>query len=76
MHYFSGKGCFEFLESMHYCIGILKREVSYGNSRFDLYIETEERKIFMEVKGVTLEENGVVRFPDAPTKRGVKHIKV
>lgn len=53
----------------------VKREVSYGNSRFDLYIETEERKIFMEVKGVTLEENGVVRFPDAPTQRGVKHIK-
>ncbi len=53
----------------------VRREVVYGNSRFDLYIESGERKIFMEVKGVTLEENGVVRFPDAPTKRGVKHIK-
>lgn len=53
----------------------IKREVTYGNSRFDLYIETRERKIFMEVKGVTLEENGVVRFPDAPTQRGVKHVK-
>ena len=47
----------------------------YGNSRFDLYIESGERKIFMEVKGVTLEENNVVRFPDAPTQRGVKHIQ-
>ena len=50
-------------------------EVVYGNSRFDLYIENGERKIFMEVKGVTLEENNVVRFPDAPTQRGVKHIQ-
>lgn len=53
----------------------VKREVTYGNSRFDLYIESGERKIFMEVKGVTLEENGIVRFPDAPTQRGVKHIR-
>lgn len=52
----------------------VRREVVYGNSRFDLYIESRERKIFMEVKGVTLEENSVVRFPDAPTQRGVKHI--
>lgn len=54
---------------------VIRREVPYGSSRFDLYIETGKRKIFMEVKGVTLEENGVVRFPDAPTQRGVKHIK-
>ena len=47
----------------------VRREVVYGNSRFDLYIESGERKIFMEVKGVTLEENNVVRFPDAPTQR-------
>lgn len=53
----------------------IKREVTYGNSRFDLYIESGQRKIFMEVKGVTLEEDGIVRFPDAPTQRGVKHIK-
>ena len=52
----------------------VRREVVYGNSRFDLYIESGERKIFMEVKGVTLEESSVVRFPDAPTQRGVKHI--
>ena len=53
----------------------VRREVVYGNSRFDFYIESGERKIFMEVKGVTLEENNVVRFPDAPTQRGVKHIQ-
>lgn len=50
-------------------------ERTYGDSRFDFYIEDGERRIFMEVKGVTLEENGVCRFPDAPTERGVKHIK-
>ncbi|MBR4282496.1 MAG: DNA/RNA nuclease SfsA [Clostridia bacterium] len=53
---------------------LIKREVKYKNSRFDFYIESEERKIFLEVKGVTLENNGVARFPDAPTERGIKHI--
>lgn len=53
----------------------LKSEVKYRNSRFDFYIETQEKRIFLEVKGVTLEENGTVRFPDAPTERGVKHIQ-
>lgn len=53
---------------------LLKPETTYGESRFDFYMETEEKKLFMEVKGVTLEENGVVRFPDAPTERGIKHI--
>lgn len=55
-------------------ITLLKAEKTYGNSRFDYYIETDTDKIFVEVKGVTLEENGVVKFPDAPTERGVKHI--
>lgn len=50
-------------------------ERKYGNSRFDLYIESKKRKAFMEVKGVTLEENGIARFPDAPTERGIKHLK-
>ena len=53
----------------------LRPETTYQNSRFDFYIEAGERKIFVEVKGVTLEEDGVVRFPDAPTERGVKHLK-
>lgn len=52
----------------------IKPEQVYGNSRFDFYMETPERKAFMEVKGVTLEEEGSVYFPDAPTERGVKHI--
>ena len=53
---------------------LLKPETTFGDSRFDFYLETENRKIFMEVKGVTLEEDGVACFPDAPTERGVKHI--
>ena len=53
----------------------VKPECRYGNSRFDFYLEYEGRKAFMEVKGVTLEEDGVARFPDAPTERGVKHIE-
>lgn len=53
----------------------IKPEIRYGNSRFDFYVETEERGHFVEVKGVTLEENGVVRFPDAPTERGIKHLE-
>lgn len=52
----------------------LKREVTYGNSRFDLYFEDGDRRGFIEVKGVTLEADGVVRFPDAPTLRGTKHV--
>ena len=52
----------------------VRREKTYGNSRFDLYVESEERKAFIEVKGVTLEENNIVRFPDAPTERGIKHL--
>ena len=55
-------------------VTLVKPETTYGKSRFDLYIEADGRKIFMEIKGVTLEEDGVVRFPDAPTERGVKHI--
>ena len=53
---------------------VIKREVKFGNSRFDFYVEDAERKAFVEVKGVTLENDGVVSFPDAPTERGVKHI--
>lgn len=54
---------------------VIRREVVYGASRFDFYIEDGERKIFLEVKGVTLEQDGHVSFPDAPTERGVKHIQ-
>ena len=50
-------------------------EYRFGDSRIDFYIEEKGRKILLEVKGVTLEEGGVARFPDAPTERGVKHIR-
>ena len=53
---------------------IIRREVKYGNSRFDFYIEDGVRKAYLEVKGVTLEQDGVASFPDAPTERGIKHI--
>ena len=55
-------------------IKLIKPECKYKNSRFDFYIEADNKKIFVEVKGVTLEENGVVMFPDAPTERGLKHL--
>jgi sugar fermentation stimulation protein A len=53
----------------------IESEKTYGNSRLDFYIEKGAAKIFIEVKGVTLEEDGVALFPDAPTIRGIKHIK-
>ena len=57
----------------------LRREVTHGDSRFDLAFSVKgpdgsRIPAFMEVKGVTLEENGVSRFPDAPTERGIKHL--
>lgn len=53
----------------------IQPEYKYGNSRIDLYVEAGEKKILVEVKGVTLEERGVVRFPDAPSERAVKHVR-
>ena len=53
----------------------IRPEYTYGNSRFDLYVEADGQKILMEVKGVTLEEDGRVRFPDAPSDRAVKHME-
>lgn len=57
----------------------IKPETRFGGSRFDFYVEQADpagrkRRAFLEVKGVTLEEGGRARFPDAPTERGVKHI--
>lgn len=54
---------------------LLRREVRCGDSRFDLYAEYGGKRAFLEVKGVTLEQDGVARFPDAPTERGVKHVQ-
>jgi len=70
------KAFMEYLESGKYIenANYIKAEEKYGSSRFDFYIEAEGKKIFIEVKGVTLEEDGVVLFPDAPTQRGVRHV--
>ena len=56
-------------------IKFVKPEYKFGNSRFDIYVETDKEKIFIEVKGVTLENGGTALFPDAPTTRGIKHLK-
>lgn len=68
---------YEWVKNGGFCEGavLIKPEKTFGNSRFDCYIETEKDKIFVEVKGVTLEKNGTALFPDAPTERGVKHLR-
>lgn len=53
----------------------LRREYVYGDSRLDFCLETPGGLHLVEVKGVTLEEGGAARFPDAPTERGVRHIQ-
>ncbi|MBQ7095673.1 MAG: DNA/RNA nuclease SfsA [Clostridia bacterium] len=54
---------------------VFQREVKNKDSRFDLLAIDHGKKTWIEVKGVTLEEGGIARFPDAPTERGVKHVK-
>ena len=56
-------------------ITFIKPEYKYGDSRIDFYFEKGDTKCLMEVKGVTLERDGICYFPDAPTERGVKHIR-
>lgn len=56
-------------------ITFIKPEYKYGDSRIDFYFEKGDMKCLMEVKGVTLERDGICYFPDAPTERGVKHIR-
>lgn len=53
----------------------LRAEATIGDSRFDFCAEQDGRRVVVEVKGCTLEEHGVARFPDAPTERGVKHVR-
>lgn len=50
-------------------------EKTYGNSRFDFYVEGDGKKAWIEVKGVTLERDGAALFPDAPSERAVKHVE-
>ncbi len=70
------KVIYEWIKAGNYFknITVFKPEAVYGDSRFDLYLEADGERIFAEVKGVTLENDGVAMFPDAPTERGVKHI--
>lgn len=63
----------EWLERQGYTF--IKPEYVYGDSRIDFYMEKGEEKFLMEVKGCTLEVEGIGYFPDAPTKRGVKHLR-
>lgn len=65
--YIKNGGIFEKVEE-------IKCEKKYKNSRFDLYVKADGKENFVEVKGVTLEENKIAKFPDAPTERGIKHI--
>lgn len=70
------KAAMEFLSQgrLYSDIENLRAEKTYGNSRFDFYFEHGGRKAYLEVKGVTLERDGAVFFPDAPTERGTKHL--
>ena len=67
----------EWAKAGHFVPGLtlLRPETTWGKSRFDFYWESETGKGFVEVKGCTLEEGGHARFPDAPTERGVKHLR-
>ena len=53
----------------------LKAETFHGDSRYDFSFTKDGRQCFLEVKGVTLEDDGICAFPDAPTERGAKHLK-
>lgn len=64
-----------FLPGFEGGLTLIKPESTFGDSRFDFYIEGNQgSKAYIEVKGATLEDMDVARFPDAPTERGVKHI--
>ena len=62
----------EWLERQDY--DVIRPEYTYGDSRFDFYMEKDGEQYLLEVKGCTLERDGIGYFPDAPTERGVKHL--
>lgn len=68
------KAAAEYLRKQFGDTALIKPEKTYGDSRIDFYVENSTEKWLIEVKGVTLEEQGRALFPDAPTERGVKHI--
>ena len=63
----------EWLQSQDY--DTVVSEYTYGNSRIDFYMTRGSKEFLMEVKGCTLEVDGIGYFPDAPTERGVKHLR-
>lgn len=68
----SGKIQLPFMETLT----VIKREVTYENSKFDFYLEDEAgQRAFLEVKGMTLANGPIGAFPDAPTLRGLKHVE-
>lgn len=69
----ANKVTLEWLEQQDYTY--IKPEYKYGDSRIDFYMEKGEEKYLLEVKGCTLEIDGIGYFPDAPTTRGVKHLR-
>lgn len=69
------KVVYEYLEKNFSDKFKIKPEYKFGSSRLDFFMENESEKILIEVKGCTLEENGVASFPDAPTERGRKHLE-
>ncbi len=69
------KAAYEYLKKVFGETAQITPEKTYGNSRIDFYAEQKKDKWLIEVKGVTLEKNGSAFFPDAPTERGVKHIR-
>lgn len=71
------KAAYEWLSNGGYIKApiLVKPEAKYGNSRIDFYIESKSEKAYIEVKGVTLENDGIACFPDAPTQRGSKHLR-
>jgi len=64
----------EYISKLFKDVTCVRPETVYGSSRFDFYIEADGKRLFAEVKGVTLESDNEAMFPDAPTERGVKHI--
>ncbi len=64
----------EYINKLFNNVTFVRSECKFKNSRFDFYVEYENKKAFIEVKGVTLEKDNVMLFPDAPTERGVKHL--
>ena len=63
----------EWLETQHF--DLIRPEYVYGESRLDFMMERGDNRFLMEVKGCTLEQNGIGYFPDAPTERGAKHLR-